>query len=97
MLINTLPEYSPGENLPLFISKVDRLIQITSSLSQSPLQNYIILQGIHSKIRGEAANFISYFNCETWDTTKQVLLSKYGDQRSEQVLLNELDSLSQRQ
>ena len=97
MLISFLPEFLPGQNLALFINRVEELINAINLESANALYSYILLQGIKSRIKGDAANFVSYFNCKTWDEIKKVLLSKYGDQRSEQVLLNELDSLSQAQ
>lgn len=55
-----------------------------------------LFKTIKSKIKGDAANFVSYFECKDWTEIKNVLLTKYGDHRSEQVLANELDSLSQK-
>lgn len=94
-LINLLPEFKPGENLALFINRVDELTNAINLESAGDLYKFMLYQGIKSKIKGDAADFVSYFNCKDWQEIKTNLLTKYGDQRSEQVLLNELDSLSQ--
>ena len=95
-LINLLPEFNPGENLAYFINRVEELANAIDLNEANALPSYMLTHGIKSKLKGDAANFVAYFNCNTWSEIKNVLISKYGDRRSEQVLLNELDSLSQK-
>lgn len=85
LLISTIPSWEPGNNLAHFITSVERLIE---HLKQrlSPTLSFVLNNTIRLKIQGEANNFLSCVNAETWDEIKSHLLQRYGDQRDEHVL-----------
>lgn len=93
-----LPEFiSESEfhnDLSKFIRKVDKVYnQIKGRLSI--VQAAAIEEIIDSKIKGEASNYIGYLNCTGWIDIKNALMLKYGDQRSEGILDNELRMCTQ--
>lgn len=94
MLLGTIPEYHPGGNLSLFIQKVDKLLEYLSG-RLTPTLAYIVQDTIQLKIKGEAENFIACLNPSNWDDIRSALLRKYGDQRSEEILANELRKVTQ--
>lgn len=94
-LIYAIPEYESGQNLSIFINEVENLlIHVTNRLT--PDLAYLLSFSIRSKIKGEARDFISYQSCTTWEEIKQALLTKYGDQRSEELLVANLHQCLQR-
>lgn len=93
MLLGTIPEYHPGGNLSLFVQKVDKLLTYLEGRLTDTLA-YIVLDTIQLKIKGEAENYIACLNISTWDEIRAALLRKYGDQRSEEILANELRKIT---
>ena len=87
LLINTLPEYYPGQNLALFINEVDNLCTHLAN-RLTPDLVYVVNCSIRSKIKGEARDFISYQGLIEWVEIRKSLLQKYGDQRSEDLLVS---------
>lgn len=94
MLLGTIPEFYPGGNLSLFIQKVDKLLCYLGG-RLTPTQTYIVQDTIQLKIKGEAETYIACLNISNWDEMKNALLRKYGDQRSEEILANELRKVTQ--
>lgn len=89
MLLNALPEFSPGQNLSIFIKEVDNLLNHLINRLTPDLQ-YIVDFSIRSKIHGEARDYIAYQDASNWTSIRAALLQKYGDQRSEDILINTL-------
>lgn len=89
MLLHAIPEYSPGQNLSIFINEVDNLFTHLNT-RLSPDLHYLVNFSIRSKIKGDARNFIAYQNATEWPLIRQSLLQKYGDQRSEELLVSAL-------
>lgn len=94
-LINAIPEYYPGQNLSIFINEIDNLINHLKDRLTEDLV-YLVNFSIRSKIKGEARDFIAYQNVCDWIDIKRVLLQKYGDQRSEELLTSSLTQCVQR-
>lgn len=85
MLLNAIPEYFPGNNLSIFITEVDSLINHLRGRLSTDL-TYVVDFAIRNKIKGDARDFVAYQNAIAWDDIKTALLNKYGDQRSEELL-----------
>lgn len=89
LLIHAIPEYHPGDNLSIFINEVDNLIDhLTNRLT--PDLEYILNFNIRSKIKAEARDFLAFQNIISWADIRLSLLRKYGDQRSEELLVSAL-------
>lgn len=95
LLIKAIPEYSPGDNLSIFINEVDALNKHLQNRLTSDLV-YIFNSNIRSKIRGEARDYIAYQNASNWDDIRKCLLQKYGDQRSEDLLVTDMTQCVQK-
>lgn len=89
LLMNAIPEYSPGANLSVFLTEVDNLV-IHLDNRLSPDLTYILNFSIRSKIKGEARDFIAHHGATLWSDIRKALLQKYGDQRNEEILVSEL-------
>ena len=89
MLLNAIPEYYPGQNLALFINEVDGLItHLNNTNKLTPDLSYIVNFSIRSKIKAEARDFIAHQGSVEWPDIRKSLLQKYGDQRSEDLLVS---------
>lgn len=95
ILLKAIPEYSPGENLSIFIADVDNLFEHFNNRITFE-QLYVVNFHIRSKIKGEARDYISYEGANCWEDIKKSLLSKYGDQRSEDILASNLTQCIQK-
>lgn len=94
-LLGALPKYEPGGNLSVFISEVDEFTafidgKLTDSLA------YVVRMNLKSKIQGEARDFIAHHNATTWPAIRATLLARYGDQRSEDILMTTLTQTYQK-
>lgn len=94
-LCKTLPHFSPGDNLTTFIKSVSDLLEFFESQEPSDIQKYIIGANLKSKLLGEARDLINLQNSSNWPEIKECLLKKYGDRRSEEILLTELSNTLQ--
>jgi len=94
-LLSELPEYSPGDNLHIFIKELDTFITYIESRTLTNEQRYTSQLAIKRKLKGEARNYISYYNNESWAEIRAALLKRYGDQRSEDILMQTLQSCIQ--
>lgn len=95
-LCNTLPEFKPEDNLSTFIKSVDNLILFFNQQTVDATQIYIINTHIISKVKNEARDFLNLHNKTTWDEVKPLLLQKYGDRRTEEILLTQLNTTVQK-
>ena len=87
ILLNSIPEFYPDQNLAIFVNEVDNLCaHLNNRLTQDLV--YVVNFSIRSKIKGEAREFISYQGANEWPDIRKALLSKYGDQRSEELLVS---------
>lgn len=94
LLLNSIPEYSPGQNLSIFINEVDNLLlHLQGRLN--PDLNYAFNFSIRSKLKNEARDFIAFQNASDWPTIRRVLLQRYGDQRNEDLLISSLSQCVQ--
>lgn len=89
LLLRAIPEYYPGDNLSIFVNEVDNLINHLRG-RLTPDLDYVVSFSIRSKIKGDARDFISHQNATDWLAIRNALLSKYGDQRSEELLESSL-------
>ncbi|KAF5281711.1 hypothetical protein FQA39_LY17732 [Lamprigera yunnana] len=91
LLLRAVPQYESGNNLSIFITEVDNLVDhLKGRLSRDLI--YVVEYTIRSKIIGEARNFIAYQNVNDWSNIKIALLQK--DHRSEDLLVSDLRYLS---
>lgn len=95
MLIQAIPEYSPGQNLNIFINEVDNLVKHLQNRLTNDL-SYVLNFSIRTKIKGAARDFISHQNASEWPEIRKALLSKYGEQRSEDLLVSALSNCVQK-
>lgn len=89
LLIHAIPEYRPGDNLSIFINEVDNLTKHLQG-RLTPDLAYVVGFSIRSKIKGDARDFLAYQNATEWPEIRNALLRKYGDQRSEELLVSSL-------
>lgn len=85
ILLSAIPEYRPGDNLSIFINEVDNLLNYLETRLTPDVQ-YIVNFTIRSKIKNEARDFLAYNNANDWPEIRALLLQKYGDHRSEDLL-----------
>ncbi|POS82905.1 hypothetical protein EPUL_005149 [Erysiphe pulchra] len=86
LLLNSIPEFSPGKNLSIFINEVDNLISHLHGRINPDLE-FCLNFSIRSKILNEARDFISFQNAKDWPSIRRALLQRYGDQRNEELLI----------
>lgn len=92
-----IPEYSGGsKNLAYFIKQSERFIELLKKPHEFVLFNKLLLEQIKSKLKGEARDVLISGCFETWPEIKDALMSKFGDPRSEELLLNDLSTCYQR-
>src|ERR1700712_2758987 len=95
LLLQAIPEYHPDHNnLSVFIQEVDNLAEYLQN-RLTPDLVYAVNFSIRSKIKGDARDFITYQNATQWSEIRTALLSKYGDQRSEDLLISALTNCVQ--
>jgi len=91
---NMVPEYSGGsKDLCFFIKNAEKFINnftFSDTLLNEYFFNYVI-----SQIKGEARDLVILNNPTDFKTLKELLLSKYKDPRSEQLLLTSLTTCYQ--
>lgn len=77
--------------LPLFIKKCEYILQ---SFQGSNPQNEYLFHVITSRLAGEAANVVGERDqINTWSELKQLLRQQFGDPRTEECLVLELESI----
>ncbi|KAF5304578.1 hypothetical protein FQA39_LY09629 [Lamprigera yunnana] len=75
LLLRAIPENESGNNLSIFITEVDNLVDhLKGRLSRDLI--YVVEYTIRSKIIGEARNFIAYQNVNDWSNIKIALLRR---------------------
>lgn len=94
-LLKTLPCFEPNDNLPLFIAKVERVLETFRTFTLTPFQDVLITQIILSKIKGQAATNIFLENTSEWTQIKIALIKYYGDHRNENLLNSNLKQTRQ--
>ena len=94
-LLKTLPYFEPNENLPLFITKVEKVLETLKLFSLTSFQQVLITQIILSKIKGQAATNIFLENTSEWTHIKAALIKYYGDHRNENLLNSNLRQTKQ--
>jgi len=95
--MQVLPDFTGDQaTLAEFISISEHLItNFFDHDNPANFQNYILLRGIKSKVKGEAASAIASFEFTGWDALKQALLATYADKRDLETLTIELCNLRQ--
>lgn len=87
-LLRTIADFEPRGNLSNFIFEINIAHRMLRNLPES-VENYIDSL-IRNKIRKTAKDFIADNNCVTWPEIRECLIRRYGETRSEDILLNEL-------
>lgn len=96
-LCATLPIFSKeDDNISTFIKSVDNLIAFLIEQNLTAPQQFILNANIVSRIKGEPRNFLNYSNKTVWADIRPALLSKYGDRRSEDILVTQLSTTVQK-
>ena len=84
-----IPMYEGGTRLlSHFIQQCDRFVQML--YTADPLVNESLYALIKSKLCGEALDLIVINNPEGWTECKRILISRYSDASSEELLFNKL-------
>lgn len=90
MAKDMLPEYSGGsKNLAYFISQAEQFITLLKR-PEDCLFNKLLFEQVKAKIVGEARDVLISNKITSWSEIKDVLLNKFGDPRSEELLANDL-------
>ncbi|XP_050516265.1 putative uncharacterized protein DDB_G0279653 [Diabrotica virgifera virgifera] len=92
----TLPEFTAGQNLSTFIKSVDNLLIFLQQQNTTAPQEFIINAHILSRIKGEPRDYLNYSNKTNWTDVRPALLTKYGDRRSEEILVTQLTTTVQK-
>ncbi|XP_050512852.1 GATA zinc finger domain-containing protein 15-like [Diabrotica virgifera virgifera] len=95
-LCATLPEFSTGDNLSTFLKSVDNLITFLVGQQLTASQEFILNSNIIARIKGEPRDFLNYSNKTAWAEVRPALLAKYGDRRSEDILVTQLSTTVQK-
>lgn len=95
MLLSAIPEFTTGQNLSIFIKETDNLIHYLRN-RLTPDLKYLVEVTIRSKIKGEPRDYISNQGAKTWRKIRRALLTKYGEQRSEEILVSVFSHLVQK-
>lgn len=90
----SVPEYHGGpKSLFYFINNTEKFL--SNFHFTDPVLSDYFLQFVISRIQGEAKDLVILNNPTSWLTLKTLLLNKYKDPRSEQLLLTNLTSCFQ--
>ena len=93
--IQALPEFCPKGNLSTFVNEVETIFEIFENRLTPDLDKLFSFH-IRNKIKGEARDYISIQRANNWNDIKKHLLEKYGDSRSEELLVAELTQCVQK-
>lgn len=97
MAKDMLPEYSGGsKNLAYFIKQVDTYINLLRKPDENCLFNRLLFEQVKSKLVGSARDVLITTNCNKWSDVKDALLRRFGDPRSEELLLHDLTTCFQK-
>lgn len=97
MAKDMLPEYSGGsKNLAYFIKQVESYIDLLKKPEECCLFNKLLFEQVKSKLVGEARDILITSNCNRWSDVKEALLNRFGDPRSEELLVNDLTTCFQK-
>lgn len=91
-MANIIPEFSgDSRQLPLFIKKCEYII---NTFQGGKAQNEYLFHVLTSRLKGEAANLVGERdNISTWLELKTLLSQHFGDPRTEDCLVLELESM----
>lgn len=96
MAKDMLPEYSGGsKNLAYFIKQVETFIELLRKPDDNCVFNRLLFEQVKSKLSGEARCVLITSNCNRWSDLKEELLQKFGDPRSEELLVHDLTTCFQ--
>lgn len=89
-----IPGYEGGNrNFSYFLQQCDKFISCyrDSTVGQeNSMHNRFLFEICYSKLTGTARDAVVVVNCTTWSQVKDVLLNRFGDQRNETLLENDL-------
>uniref|UniRef100_A0A8D8ZPH4 Uncharacterized protein n=1 Tax=Cacopsylla melanoneura TaxID=428564 RepID=A0A8D8ZPH4_9HEMI len=90
--LHMIPEFSGEvELLPEFISTTSKIVEyFYDNVNVNNFQNFVLLNTIKTKIKGQAKLNISSHQCDSWEQIKGALLSTYEDRRDTYTLRIEL-------
>ncbi|KAL3283682.1 hypothetical protein HHI36_023923 [Cryptolaemus montrouzieri] len=97
MARDMLPEYSGGsENLAYFLNQAENYLTLLKKGEENCLFNKLLLEQVKSKLIGEARDVLINSRCSRWGEIQDVLTNRFGDPRSEELLLHDLTTCYQR-
>lgn len=89
-----VPTYEGGNtNLSYYIQQCEKFINTyrnTTAGQENCSVNKLIFELCCTKLTGAARDTIIISNCTTWKNVKETLLNRFGDQRNETLLENDL-------
>lgn len=96
MARDMIPQYSGGsKNLAYFLNQVDNYLSFLRQ-KEDCLFNRLLLEQVKSKITGEARDVLINSQHNKWSEIKETLTQKFGDPRSEELLLHDLTTTFQK-
>lgn len=96
MAKDMLPEYSGGsKNLAYFIKQAELYVDLLKKPNDNTPFNKLLFEQIKSKLVGEARDLLITSNFTNWAQVKDALLQRFGDPRSEELLVNDLTTCFQ--
>lgn len=97
MAKDMLPEYSGGsKNLAYFIKQVESYINLLKKPEEGCLFNVLLFEQVKSKLIGDARDVLITSNVNKWSELKISLLQRFGDPRSEELLVHDLTTCFQK-
>lgn len=94
--LRVIPEFNGDPSrLPGFIRASDLIINQFSVNDPTAFINHLLLSSVIQKLTGAAATVTNGRLIHTWKDLKQILKDNFGDQRSEDTLLQDLLHLKQ--
>ncbi|XP_045460263.1 uncharacterized protein LOC123670760 [Harmonia axyridis] len=95
MARDIVPEYSGGsKNLPYFLNQVETFLDLLKKEENSIFKK-LLLDTLKSKLTGEARDILINSRCTQWTEIREMLAHKFGDPRSEELLLHDLTTCFQ--
>lgn len=95
MARDMVPEYSGGsKNLAYFLNQAENYLNLLKT-EENTIFNRLLLETVKSKLTGEARNVLINSRCTRWADIKEMLTQKFGDPRSEELLLHDLTTCYQ--
>lgn len=85
-----IPFHFGGSKNWAFLSQSDKFLSLLRKAEKNCIINILLLEQIKMKLAGEAQDVLLNSRCTRWSEIKDSLLQRFGDPRSEELLLHDL-------